>query len=60
MPEPCPQCGKVPEGIIKIVEVLVETREQANEVLSNQNVDGAFHRRADALPLANPEKSLTV
>jgi hypothetical protein len=38
-PEPCSQCGQVPEGIIRVAEVLVETREQADEVLSEQNVD---------------------
>jgi hypothetical protein len=35
MPEPCSLCGQLPEEIIKIVEVVVETREQANEINAN-------------------------
>jgi hypothetical protein len=38
IPEPCPQCGQVPESIIRVVEVLVETREQANEIPGNLRV----------------------
>ncbi len=31
--EPCPRCGRVPEPVLEVVEVVVTTREEAQKVL---------------------------
>ena len=48
LPTPCPACGGVPEQIVEVIEVVVETREDVERVKARQAAEGAsVHRQTN-------------